>query len=160
MNTADTTIAPVIKTVRVNASPDRAFRFFTEHLSKWWPSNFSIGKSPMRDAKLEPHVGGRWYEIGEDGSTCQWGDVLAWDPPNSLVLAWRITAGWQYDPDLLTEVAVSFRPVGDGETEVTLEHRKLENYGEGAGQMVGIFASPGGWSLALGRFAEAAGERE
>lgn len=153
MNTT-ATVAPVVKTICVKASPEKAFRFFTEHLSQWWPSNFSIGTSPMREARLEPRVGGRWYEIGEDGSTCQWGDVLAWDPPHGVVLAWRITAGWQYDPELHTEVAVSFRPVGDIETEVTLEHQKLENYGEATGQMVGIFTSPGGWSAALARFAE------
>ena len=151
-----TTIAvtPVVKTVRVKAGPEKAFRFFTENLFSWWPSNFSIGKSPMRDARIEPKVGGRWFEIGEDGSTCQWGDVLAWNPPESVVLAWRIGADWQYHPELLTEVAVSFRAAGDGETEVTLEHRKLENYGEASAQMMGIFASPGGWTLALNRLAE------
>lgn len=87
-----TAIAPVIRTVRVKASPERAFRFFTENLSRWWPRNFSIGSSPMRDARLEPKVGGRWYEIGEDGSTCQWGEVIAWNPPEGVVLAWRIGA--------------------------------------------------------------------
>lgn len=55
---------------------------------------------------------------------------------------------------MLTEVAVSFRPIGDIETEVTLEHRKLENYGEAGEQMLGIFASPGGWTVALSRFSE------
>ena len=154
-----TAIAPVVKTVRVKASQETAFRFFTEHLSRWWPSNFSIGRSPMREAKLEPKVGGRWYEIGEDGTTCQWGDVLAWNPPESVVLAWRIGADWQYDPELHTEVAVSFRAVGD-ETEITLEHRKLENYGEAGEQMVGIFTSPGGWSVALDRLAETIAKSE
>jgi hypothetical protein len=50
---------------------------------------------------------------------------------------------------------VSFRPVAGIESEVTLEHRKLENYGDGADQMVGIFISPGGWTMALARFVEA-----
>jgi hypothetical protein len=30
-------------------------------------------------AVIEPGIGGRWYEHGEDGSMCQWGGVLAWD---------------------------------------------------------------------------------
>lgn len=155
-----TTIAvtPVVKTVRVRASPEKAFRFFTENLFSWWPSNFSIGNSPMRDATIEPEAGGRWFEIGEDGSTCQWGDVLAWNPPESVVLAWRIGPDWQYHAELLTEVAVSFRAAGEGETEVTLEHRKLENYAEASEQMMGIFASPGGWTLALSRFTETIAE--
>ena len=149
-----TAIAPVTSIVRVKATPERAFRFFTENLGQWWPSNFSIGSSPMREAILEAGTGGRWYEVGQDGSTCQWGEVLAWNPPDRLVLAWRITAEWQFDPNLLTEVHVSFRDLGNGETEVTLEHRGLENYGGAAAQMVGLFSSPGGWHAALARFAE------
>lgn len=152
--TTATAIAPVTRSIRVKATPEKAFKFFTENLGKWWPSNFSIGSSPMQDAILEAGTGGRWYEVGQDGSTCQWGEVLAWNPPSRLVLAWRITAGWQFDPDLLTEVDVTFSDVGNGETEVTLEHRKLENYGNAAAEIVGIFASPGGWNAALARLAE------
>lgn len=152
--TTATAIAPVTRSIRVKAPPEKTFRFFTENLGKWWPSNFSIGSSPMQDAIIEAGTGGRWYEVGQDGSTCQWGEVLTWNPPIRLVLAWRITAGWQFDPDLLTEVDVTFNDVGNGETEVTLEHRKLENYGDAAAEIVGIFASPGGWNAALTRFAE------
>lgn len=151
--TTATAIGPVTKSIRVKASPEKAFNFFTENLGKWWPSNFSIGSSPMQDAIIEPGAGGRWYEVGQDGSTCQWGEVLAWNPPDRLVLAWRITANWQFDPDLLTEVHVKFAAIGDSETEVTLEHRKLENYGDAAADIAGIFESPGGWNAALSRFA-------
>lgn len=152
--TTTTAIAPVTRSIRVKSTPEKAFKFFTENLGKWWPTNFSIGSSPMQDAIMEAGAGGRWYEVGHDGSTCQWGEVLAWNPPNRLVLAWRITAGWQFDPDLLTEVDVSFTDMGNGETEVTLAHRKLENYGDAAAEIVGIFESPGGWNAALTRFAE------
>jgi len=152
--TTTTQIAPVRRTIRVRATPERAFRFFTGEMSRWWPTNFSIGTAPMQSAHIEPRVGGRWYEVGTDGSQCQWGEVLAWNPPHAVTLAWRIGANWQFDPDLLTEVEVRFRAVGGAETEVTLEHRKLENYGGSASELLGIFTSPGGWSAALARFAE------
>lgn len=86
-------------------------------------------------------------------------DLEPTQPPRA---AWRITAGWQFDPTLLTEVDVRFNDLGNSETEVTLEHRKLENYGEAAAEIAGIFASPGGWDAALTRFSanlEAAAER-
>ena len=67
---------------------------------------------------MEPRTGGRWYEIGEDGSECQWGDVLAWEPPARVLLAWRIGIDWRYDPALLTEVEIRFTPLGDKETRV------------------------------------------
>lgn len=152
--TTATMIAPVTKSVRVKVSQERAFKFFTENLEKWWPTNFSIGGSPMKVAIMEPRVGGRWYEVGENGKTCEWGEVLAWNPPHGVTLAWRIRADWQFDPDLLTEVEVTFKALAEKDTEVVLVHRRLENYGEAAPQVFGIFDSPGGWAAALARFGE------
>ncbi|MGO4837652.1 ATPase, partial [Rhizobiaceae sp. 2RAB30] len=69
--------APVKKSVTVNASIARAFDLFTSGFGRWWPATHSIGKSPIRNAIMELKTGGRWYEIGEDGSECEWGEVLA-----------------------------------------------------------------------------------
>ena len=60
---------------------------------------YKIGKANAVDAVIEPRVGGRWYERGEDGSTCDGGAVLIWEPPTRLVLSWDIAADFQYDPN-------------------------------------------------------------
>lgn len=148
-------IAPVRKQVRVKAEPARAFAVFTDRMKAWWPPQQSIGRSPIADIILEPKVGGLWGERGEDGVECRWGEVLAWEPPSRLVLAWRINAEWQYDPALLTEVEVRFTPDGSG-TLVELEHR-LDGYGPAAERMRGIFDGPTAWAGTLARFGEAAG---
>jgi hypothetical protein len=71
----------VRKVMSVKAPVEIAWRLFTESMGTWWPlANFKIGKAKAVDAVIEPRVGGRWYEQGEDGSTCQWGSVLAWEP--------------------------------------------------------------------------------
>lgn len=145
--------APVRKSVTVQASVERAFDVFTQGFGRWWPASHTIGKSPMKNAVIEPQAGGRWYEIGEDGSECQWGDVLAWEPPTRLLLAWRIGGDWQYRKDLLTEVEVRFVLVNEGATRVELEHRLLENMGEGAESMRQVFESEGGWSGILAGYA-------
>ncbi len=64
--------------------------------------------------------GGRWFERGEDSSTCQWGSVLAWEPPDASVLSWDINADWQYDPELNTEIEVRFIDEGSKRTRVEL----------------------------------------
>ena len=89
----------VRKVVTVKAPPAVAWRVFTERMGTWWPlAHYKIGKAKAVDAVIEPRVGGRWYERGDDGSTCDWGRVLAWEPPSRLVLSWDISADWQYDP--------------------------------------------------------------
>ncbi|HTN63595.1 MAG TPA: SRPBCC family protein [Devosia sp.] len=143
-------VAPITKSVRVRTTPERAFAIFTTNVLKWWPPTYTIGNSPMKEVVMEPHVGGRWFEIGEDDSQCQWGDVLVWNPPQRLVLAWRIGMDWQFNAALLTEVEVTFTAVGDGETEVRIVHRKFENYGAEAEKAAQIFD---GWSANLARFA-------
>src|SRR5215468_5378699 len=95
------------KVVSVKAPQEVAWRVFTEKMGTWWPlATHKIGKAAAVDAVIEPRVGGRWYERGEDGSTCDWGRVLAWEPPSRLVLSWDINADFQYDPVLNTELEI------------------------------------------------------
>lgn len=139
--------------IHVAAPPERAFDVFTSRMTEWWPlGTHHIGKSEAKEAVLEPRVGGRWFERGVDGSECDWGRVLTWEPPTRLVLSWEITCDWRHDAALHTEVEVRFAREGDG-TRVELEHRLLERYGDKAVDMKGIFDSEGGWKGLLGKFA-------
>ncbi len=147
--------APVRKMITVPATPERAFEVFTAGFDLWWPRTHTIGKGALKNAVLEPGVGGRWYGIDDDGSETEWGDVLIWDPPTRLVLAWRIGTDWQHHPDLLTEVEVTFTAQGAGMTRIDLEHRHLERMGDGAGGARDGFDSPGGWGGILQGFADA-----
>jgi uncharacterized protein YndB with AHSA1/START domain len=144
----------VRKVVSVEAPQRVAWRVFTEQMGSWWPlAMYKIGKANAVDAIIEPRVGGRWYERGEDGSTCDWGRVLAWQPHARLLLSWDITADWQYDPDLQTEIEIRFIPDGDARTRVELEHRRLDRYGERRDEMRTIFDKTGDWGRLLAGFA-------
>ena len=72
-----------------------------------------------------------------------------------LVLSWEITADWKHDPTLVTEVELNFSAVTNG-TRLTLEHRDLDRYGARAAEMVGLFASQGGWDGLLTTYAKGA----
>ncbi len=147
----------VRKVVDVQAPPAVAWRVFIEKMGTWWPlATHKIGNATAVDAVIEPRVGGRWYERGEDGSTCDWGRVLSWEPHTRLVLSWEISGDWQHDPNLKTEVEVRFIAEGKDRTRVELEHRHLDRYGARRDEMRGIFDSEGGWTGLLASFARAA----
>ncbi|MDR7170499.1 uncharacterized protein YndB with AHSA1/START domain [Nocardia kruczakiae] len=137
---------------------DRAFAFFTQSFGSWWPAVYHIGAVDMADAIVEPREGGRWYERGVDGSECDWGRVLTWDPPHRLVLTWQINGTWQYDPDPAhaSEIEVRFTADGPQQTTVTLEHRHLDRLVEGKAIAHTIAERGGGWSTLLELFAKTA----
>ena len=147
----------VRKVVCVRAPQAVAWRVFTEKMCTWWPlAYYKIGKANAVDAVIEPHVGGRWYERGNDGTTCQWGSVLVWEPHSRLVLSWDISADWQFDPTLGTEIEIRFSAEGAERTRVELEHRHLDRYGARRDEMRRIFDTEGDWGKLLEAFARAA----
>jgi uncharacterized protein YndB with AHSA1/START domain len=126
-------------------------------MGTWWPlAYYKIGKANAIDAVIEPCQGGRWYERGENGSTCDWGTVLVWEPYSRLVLSWDISADFQYDPNLKTELELRFIPEGQNGTRVELEHRRLDRYGARRDEMRRIYDTEGDWGRLLQSFARAA----
>lgn len=144
--------AAIAKTFTVRATPQKAFDVFTAGFDRWWPRTHHTGASPLKQAVLEPGVGGRWYSQHEDGSENEWGDVLVWDPPARLIVAWRINAQFVYEPGLLTEVDVRFTDLGHGETRIDFEHRGLERFGDSEAARKTLTSMDGGWSLILDGF--------
>lgn len=151
---------PVLKSVTVRADPERAFRIFTREVDSWWPRTHHIGKSPMKRVEIEPRDGGRCYTEQEDGTECDWGTVLVWDPPRRFVMAWQITHEWGFEPDLdrASEVEVTFEPTASGGTRVDLAHRFFSRHGVGADSMRTAVDAPNGWPGLLNLFAERADE--
>ena len=133
---ADTTTS-VRKTITVDVPIARAFEVFTTDFDRWWPRTHHVGATDMAEAIMEGRQGGRWYERGIDGSECEWGSVLVYEPPERLVLAWQLDNEFHYDKDLHTEVEVRFTAEGPERTRVDLEHRGLDRYGAGPGQDAG-----------------------
>jgi uncharacterized protein YndB with AHSA1/START domain len=155
------TTAPSIPSLHGKATVampiEKAFAFFTESFGAWWPADYHIGQADMADAILEPREGGRWYERGTDGSECDWGRVLAWEPPSRLLVTWQINGQWQFDPDPehASEIEVRFSADGPDQTTVALQHRHLDRLVGGQAMYDGI-GQGGGWTAVMERFAKAA----
>jgi uncharacterized protein YndB with AHSA1/START domain len=137
-----TTVTEAIrKTVLVDFAPDEAFELFTAKIATWWPvRTHSYGGDEVKDVVVEPFVGGRVYEVTDEGEQ-DWAKVLAWEPPGRLLLDWQIGEACG------TEVEVTFAPEGPG-SRVVLEHR-----GFSAEDPRDRYA--GGWDVVLAPFVSA-----
>ena len=143
--------AAIRKTIEVQASPDRAFDVFARRMGEWWHKEHSIAVgTTQKDVIVEPSPGGRWYELGADGSEHPWGHVIDYDPPRRLLLAWQLNREFVFDPELLTEVEARFEPTESG-TRVHFEHRHLERMGAGTVEL--LEGMDGGWGMLLELFA-------
>ena len=154
---AQAAVAPIQRSVVVDAPPERAFEVFTERLGTWWPSDYSVVEGGYGTAIIEPRAGGRWYERGATGAECDVGEVLVYEPPSRLVLTWRLDAEFNVEPDpaRASEIEVRFVPDRDG-TRVELEHRHFERHGAGGAVVAETVGGEGGWGTLLGIYAEAA----
>ena len=138
----------------VAAPVERAFRVFTEQFDRIKPREHNMLGVDIAETVFEPRVGGHVYDRGVDGSECRWARVLAYEPPNRVVISWDISPRWQIETDLekTSEVEVRFISESPERTRVELEHRNLDRHGEGWESMRHGIESENGWPLYLQRF--------
>ena len=149
-------IAAVTQSVVVEAPIAHAFKVFTEDFGSFKPREHNMLAVPIAQTVFEPWVGGHVYDRGVDGSECRWARVLAYEPPERVVLSWDIGPRWQIEtnPDMTSEWEMRFTAETVNRTRVELEHRKLERHGQGWEGVRDGVAGDRGWPLYLQRFAE------
>lgn len=130
-------IAPVRKSVVVDATPAEAFEFFTGKIDRWWPKEHTIGATPLVESIIEPFVGGRWYSRHQGGEESVVGHVVVWQPGARFVVTWEISGEWKSDPRaaFTSEVEVRFIAESPARTRVELEHRNFERMESGGETM-------------------------
>ena len=113
-------LAPVSEGVTVRSSVKHTFDVFVRRLDAWWPTHtHSQGLDRVERVVFEEEVGGRVYEVWDDGTEQTWGKVLVFDRPHRFRITWdNMPAG--------TEVEVTFRSLGPALTRVELEHSGWE----------------------------------
>lgn len=144
--------------ITVEVPIEEAFEVFTAGFDTWWPRPHHIGSAELAEAVLEPRMGGRWFERGVDGSECEWGRVLTWDPPHHVAVSWQIDADFRFepDPDRASRVDVRFTAQDEETTRVELAHSGLERHGAEWRRLYASISSPGGWHTILAGYGETA----
>lgn len=111
------------KEIRIDASPETAFRVFTEQISSWWPLKkygvFGDGAKRVVFEDRDPWV---LVEEAKDGRESVWGEVLDYEFASRLLMTWYPGGTPEEMP---TEVELTFSADGAG-TTVVLEHRGWE----------------------------------
>lgn len=148
---------PIRQSTMVRSSREHTFDVFVSTIGQWWPLQpYSAGQERVRAVHVEPRVEGRVYERWDDGTECDWGHLLAWEPPERLVMSWAMTPA-------PTEVELTFTVLGPALTRVAVEHRGWEALSDAqlgedcarpGGYAGGAFAR--GWAEILGRLTAAA----
>jgi uncharacterized protein YndB with AHSA1/START domain len=142
------TIEPVQVAIEVRRGIEEAFRVFTAEIAAWWPvAGHSVEPDRVEAVVLEGRLGGRLYERWHDGGEADWGRVVAWEPPERLVLSWKPNP----ERTAATEVEVRFVAVEPDHTRVELEHRGWERLGELGPEARASY--DGGWPGVLDSYA-------
>lgn len=113
-------LPPIRRQVLVEAGPELAFDVFTAEIGSWWP--VGTGFSVYGEGSGVAFRNGRLVDTGAGDGEAVWGAVLDWDPPRGFRTSWHPGR----EPDTASEVEVSFWPVDDERTIVTVDHRGWE----------------------------------
>ena len=142
-------IEPVVKTLSLNVSAEKAFHHFTAKVHVWWPlAGHSLSKADAQSVVFEAREGGRIYEIEKSGNERDWGRVVTCEAPNRIVFSWVLEA-----PDNATEVEVQFTDEGEGKSSLTLIHRGWEFRKDGGAEWRGNYDK--GWDGVLALYQNA-----
>jgi uncharacterized protein YndB with AHSA1/START domain len=149
-------VEPIRKTVTVNVPVERAFELFVDRFDAIKPREHNLLAVPIAKTVFEPYVGGHIYDLGEDGSRCDWARVLQYEPPARVVFSWDIGPTWQLEPDpaRTSEVEVRFIAESAVSTRVELEHRNLGRHGDDWEYVAKGVGGDAGWPLYLRRYVD------
>ncbi len=137
---------PIIKTIEVPCSQEKAFGVFVNEMGSWWPldkrsmSMISGGK-PAKSLRIDPKEGGKIVEIGHDDTEHLWGTIRSYDPHDSLSMDFHM--GLPAENASLVEVR--FTELENERTRVELTQSNWEAFGEMAEMMRGGYGS--GWVI-------------
>ncbi len=142
---------------RVDVAPARAFEIFVDEFARWWPRDYTWARDKLKEIKIDARMNGRCVEIDNDGNQAVWGQVLAVDRPNHIVIAWQIRPDRTIEPSeaQASRLDIRFSEPEPGKTDVLVVHRDFFRHGEGWEKYRADMATKQGWPMIMEAFAGA-----
>jgi hypothetical protein len=152
MTSSVTKIEPIRKTRRVPLAPEAAFDLFTSRMMEWWPvGQHSIAGEDVVELRFERRTGGRLIEVDRNGNEVAWADILVWEPPH------RVRVAWHPDREPVADSILEVRFIADGSGSILeLAHSGWEAFGP-KGSDLRTHYEPG-WENVLAAYEEVASD--
>jgi hypothetical protein len=128
--------------VTVPHAPTEAFDGFTDLVHLWWPVESHSVFGEGSHVEFEERT---LAETSAEDEVSVWGEILDWQPPGSISLAWHLGTS----PVSAGTVEIGFTAAGPDSTVVRLSHTGWERDPDGA-QRRAEYA--GIWPEVLGRY--------
>jgi uncharacterized protein YndB with AHSA1/START domain len=148
-------LGPIIKTIEVPCSQQKAFEVFLNEMDTWWPlGKFTISAmrgAPAKAIRIETKPGGRILEIASDGTEYSWGTIKSYDPPAFVSMDFHIAPPGDETADARSLLEVRFTALGNKGTRVVLTQSNWEAFGKMAAHL-----RDGGYGQAWGAIFEGA----
>jgi len=126
-------LAPIVKTIEVPCSQEKAFNVFVNDMNLWWPkSKFTtsvMAGGSAKEIRVDVTPGGKITEINTDGTEYEWGAFKVLDPHGFFSMDFHIPSpDWKIGDFTLVEV--TFTVVDSQRTHVELKQSNWEALGE------------------------------
>jgi hypothetical protein len=141
-------LEPIVTTIEVPCSQERAFSVFVNDMPAWWPldkrsMSLKDGGSPAKSLRVEARQGGQIVETGHDDTEYLWGTITSYDPHDFISMRFHMGM----PPETAGLVEVRFVALSEKRTRVELTQSDWEAFGDMAEMMRGGYGSS--WGLIL-----------
>ncbi len=136
---------PIIKTIEVPCSQQKAFDVFVREMGNWWPldkrSMSMHSGQPAKSLRIDPRQGGKIVEIGHDDTEHHWGTITSYAPYHSVSMDFHMGL----PAENASLLKVKFTALDDNRTRVELTQSNWEAFGDLAEMMHRGYGS--GWVI-------------